>query len=574
MGGASSSVVGSPVVGSPVTSALERGAPLLLALLVLLAWGSAIVRGGFAYDDREVLFDNPVVEGALPWSSVVDRDYWHHIGDAGHWRPLATATLRIDRWLYGTDSRGYHATNVALHGAVVMLAALLARRLALALGAPFPWFGLALFAAHPLLADSVAWISGRTSMLSALGGLAGALAVASCAAARVASTAGAAARGGPPSAGRTVCLTGASALGLGAALMGKEDALAFAVVLPLVALATAGPGRRLAASAWTLAGCGLAVSGWLAARYAALGVAFPTAPHAPLAEAPLTIRLAHGLAAWGEGLAATLVPSLSLPPNLTVADVATPGLSGRVALFAAFAAGALWFGWRGRRRALRDVGALGGSMRLVEGCLCCVLAALAPLIQLVPSGELFAPRFLYLPLLLGAPATSALLAAVVPRPGPRRVTAALALSACVLLAQVHSARYASRLAFWESHLPRHAADPRVWNELGNAAREAGDLVAARASFERAVTLAPGYSRAWVNLGTLALRRDDLEVALEQLQRAVAVGQENAVAHANLGNAWLRAGEAAQAAAAYQRAVALAPGRAAFWRGLARARPRG
>jgi tetratricopeptide (TPR) repeat protein len=562
--------------------ALHRGAPLLLALLALLTWAGVAVRGGFAYDDREVLFDNPVVAGDLPLWSVFDRDYWHHIGDAGHWRPLATLSLRLDHHVHGADSHGYHATNVALHALAVALAALVALRAARALGAAFPWFGLALFAVHPLLADSVAWISGRTSMLTALGGLVGALGV------------GAAASASRPHAVRfpawgqsawaqALVVTCAAFGGVALALMGKEDGLVFVVVLPLVALAHAPREARVRLVGATLAGSALAVGAWLAARSASLGSALPSAPHALLADEPLPVRLAHGLAAWGEGLAATFVPLLAMPPNLTVDDVGGAHLAGRVALFAALCAVALGLGWRGQARAMRiseraDDGprdravqgrAHWGHVHFVQGSAACVLAAIAPHLQLVPSGELFAPRFLYLPLLLGAPALSAALRALVPRDGPRVLVATGALALCVSLAQAHAARYASREAFWEAHLPRHKTDPRVWNELGNAAREVGDLAAAEAAFTRATELAPDYSRAWVNLGTLALERGDLDAARAHLARAVERGRDNPVAHANLGNVLTRLGLHAEAAAAYRRAVELAPGRAAFQRGLAR-----
>ena len=140
-----------------------------ILLLTLVAWAGSIVRGGFSYDDREVLFGNPVVEGEVPWTRAFTQDYWHHSGPVGHYRPLATLSLRLDRGLWGELARGYHATNVLLHLAVVAAAGVLAMRAA----GPWPWLGLMVFALHPVLADSVAWLSGRTSMVSALGGLLG-----------------------------------------------------------------------------------------------------------------------------------------------------------------------------------------------------------------------------------------------------------------------------------------------------------------------------------------------------------------------------------------------------------------
>ncbi len=521
----------------------------MLALLAFWVWAPAIHRGGFAYDDREAIFGNPVVAGDLPLTSAFDRDYWHHRGGAGHWRPTATLSLRFDRWLFGADARGYHATNCVLHALVVGLAAALAARLARALAAPVPTFGLCLCAVHPLSADCVAWISGRTSLVSALGGLAGLLCLAS-------------AKGSAPFA-RGV-LGGALAVGL--ALLGKEDGLAFAVVAPLAAaaLAQGGPRARSTAALGAALGAAAAIAAWLALRFAALGVALPAAPHALLADVALPTRLALAAAAWGEGLAAALAPGWPLPPNLTPADVGGAGLAPRLALAGGLALLGAFVARRCVRRAPR------GALLFAAGSALAVSAAVLPHTQLIPSGELFAPRFLYLPLLLGAPLVSALAASLWRSARVRAVLAVAALLWCSGAAQVHAARYASRGAYWRAHLPRHADDPRVWNELGHAAREAGDRAGARAAFTQATELAPGYSRAWVGLGALAAADGDWAQAEAHFARAVAVGADNAVAHANLGNTLVRRGAAAEAVALYRRAVALVPGRAEFHRGHARA----
>ncbi|MCZ6596867.1 MAG: hypothetical protein O7B99_04440, partial [Planctomycetota bacterium] len=145
-----------------------RTLAILCVALAVLTWAGSLFRSGFSYDDREAIFDNPVVNGSAALTEAFRRDYWHHLGDAGHYRPLATVTLRLDHALHGESAVGYHLTNVALHAAVVALGAFCLLRLGGGRAAPL--LGLAVFAMHPALADSVAWISGRTSMVSALGG--------------------------------------------------------------------------------------------------------------------------------------------------------------------------------------------------------------------------------------------------------------------------------------------------------------------------------------------------------------------------------------------------------------------
>ena len=239
----------------------RRPSPILVCALALLAWSGSILRAGFSFDDREAIESNPVVEGSLPWSAAFQRDYWEHAGAAGHYRPLATLALRFDRLLYGERAFGFHLTNVLLHLACVWLACLVWRRLQ---PATWPWFGLCVFAAHPVLADSVAWISGRSSMLVLLAGLAAAWAIALLA---------------PP--GRRLparahwAVACAALGGVLLALCSKEDGVVWVLALPLLALRHS---RRLGLAAAAGAGLGLVAALSLRAR----GPGQPPGPARPM----------------------------------------------------------------------------------------------------------------------------------------------------------------------------------------------------------------------------------------------------------------------------------------------------
>jgi hypothetical protein len=99
------------------------------------------------------------------------------IGQAGTWwtppdlaveyfRPLVVVSFVVDWFLYGASAFGCHLTNLALHAAATLTAWGIARRI---LGAGFgAWAAAALFAVHPCHVEGVAWISGRTDVLSAL----------------------------------------------------------------------------------------------------------------------------------------------------------------------------------------------------------------------------------------------------------------------------------------------------------------------------------------------------------------------------------------------------------------------
>ncbi|MBK8179032.1 MAG: tetratricopeptide repeat protein [Planctomycetes bacterium] len=539
----------------------RRAWPWLAALLSLAAWLPSALGAGFSFDDREAVEHNPVVLGTVPWQEAFRRDYWEHRGAAGHYRPLATLTLRLDRALWGAEEAGFHLTNVLLHALVVLVAGFLLRRLWA--HDRTPWLGLALFAAHPALADSVAWISGRSSMLAALFGLWAAWTLA-----RPRS------QGSSAPAGLALDF-GACLLGTAASMLGKEDGVLWALVLPCIAFQrarAAGPRVLRAAMVGTLgAGCGLALALFL--RALALGSPWIQAPHAPLEGVPWTGRLLVA----GRGLleaARILVVPLGHAPNVSgdpafgpaaLQSNPWPGVLG-LSLFAAAGAAALWALWRAR------------SASAVS--LALALAAWTPFLQWVPSGEVFAPRFLYLPLLLSVPFAGAALAGVLglfrADPGapdrPRRPLARLSASLMVLglcagcwwRARVYASRASYRLAV----LAERPLDVPSWNDLGLAYEEQGRADEALAAWRRASALDPRYSRAWSNLGRVALAAGRLEEALELLTRAVKEGPRNPVAHVNLGSARLAAGDALGAAECYRRALELAPGLEAARQGLA------
>ena len=71
----------------------------------------------------------------------------------------------LDCQLFGLHAGGHHLTNLLLHGTSVILLFLVLRRMT-----GFLWrsaFVAAVFAIHPLRAESVAWVAERKDVLSA-----------------------------------------------------------------------------------------------------------------------------------------------------------------------------------------------------------------------------------------------------------------------------------------------------------------------------------------------------------------------------------------------------------------------
>lgn len=85
---------------------------------------------------------------------------------AGLYLPIAFLSHMVDVHLYGLNPGGHHLTNVFIHAAAAVLLLLLLYRMTGAL-----WqssFVAAIFALHPLNVESVAWVTERKDVLSAL----------------------------------------------------------------------------------------------------------------------------------------------------------------------------------------------------------------------------------------------------------------------------------------------------------------------------------------------------------------------------------------------------------------------
>lgn len=529
----------------PNGTATARGPLLVLfcTLLALLAWLPSARLGGWAYDDLEVLENNPVVQGDVPARTAFEQDYWAHLGAAGHYRPLATLTLRADLALSGLDASALHRTNALLHTAVVMLAGVCLVLLGVhAPSSPFPWIGLAIFAVHPALADSVAWISGRTSMLSALGGLLGSIGVLHLTV-----------PWRDESVGRAVKVAAASAAGLLLALLGKEDGVIFA---PCFVALGALHSRR---SAWgAVLGSGAGMGLYFVLRFDVYGTPWPSAPHAPLADASLWERALVGGRSLLEALRLTLLP-VNYPPIYerwsSFRDVEP------------WIAALGWCAWSlivilGTKTLRQRSTRVRGAATLLA------CASFLPLVQLVPAGVLFAPRFLYLPLLFGCLAVDALFRRAFK--ARAALVASLAIGFAVWGAWLRTSIYESKASFYEEQLRHVPDDAPAYNELALACEAAGDLPAAKRHWQRAIELDPTYGRPWSNLGRLALAEGDEERAERALRRATELGRGNALAHANLGAFLLRKERFAEALTAYERATRLAPSMGIAWRGQAKA----
>ena len=148
----------------------RSASPILAALLLVACAVAAYVptlTAGYIWDDDSYLTANPNLE-----TTDGLRRIWLEPTSNPQYYPIVFTSFWIERRLWGLHPAGYHLVNVLLHG----LTAVLFWRLLARLRVPGAWFAALLFAVHPVMVESVAWVTERKNVLSAAFYLAAALA--------------------------------------------------------------------------------------------------------------------------------------------------------------------------------------------------------------------------------------------------------------------------------------------------------------------------------------------------------------------------------------------------------------
>lgn len=464
----------------------------LVLVVVALVYAPALT-GGFVWDDYTLIHEERLVTSPQGLGEYFGRFLWSGPLQSSRvfYRPLITLSYVADHQLWRGAPGGFHLTNLLLHLLATCLVWGLVRRAGRTGdgqgGLPALSAALAAaFALAPRLTESVAWISGRTDVAAALGGL-GAFLVH---------------RPGPGAWGRKLAAAGLLLFGL----LCKEVAIAglsAVLVLELHHRFTVRDRWRAVLARVAPALAALAIYAGLRLRAAALDAT------APVAVAELDWRTPAAVAvAFSEAVGRYATMLLDpFRPRLQMGLIGYPSaafcLLGAALLLLAGAAGGRWLL---SRRPSRLPGSAWAALALAGTGLGLVVHLLPLNVNAVASDW-----FLYFPIaglvVAAAPAAGALWAR---RPRLVALAAGLLVASFAATTTLRAMEWADELRLWRNTI--QTTHPRnVFGQLSlaHALMQRSRWADALARLREVTRVQPSYQRQPSYRGNLALCLDKL-----------------------------------------------------------------
>jgi tetratricopeptide (TPR) repeat protein len=516
------------------------GVCLFLVAITWLVFGQTIRYDFVNYDDNEYVYANPTITRGLTLHGITQAFTGTN---SANWHPLTTLSHMLDCQLWGLRPGAHHFTNVVLHTIAVVLLFLVLQEMTGAI-----WrsaFVAAIFAIHPLHVESVAWISERKDVLSAV---------------FFVLTLGAYVRYvRSPSISRYLTMAIAFALGL----LSKSMLVTVPFVLllldywPLDRFTDRSSAKQLILEKVPL--LALSVGDGLVTLWA---------QHSSIArgeQLPLVSRIGNGLASY-----VIYVKQMIWPVDLANFyphrgdQLPVWQMSLAIVTLAMVSAGAI---------ALRRK-----CPYLVTGWFW-YLVMLVPVIGLIQVGsQAHADRYTYLPqiglyLFVAWGITDVLATGVWPifpthsargrRPVgsalQRRILAVMASVAVIALAwcaRVQASYWRNGESLWRHALAVTSGNFIAYDGLGDYLAQRGRLDEAIGQFQNALSIAPGYPDIRTNLILALTRKGRTDEAITNLQAFVREYPNDAQAQYNLGNALQKKGDLQGAIAAYEKTLSL------------------
>ncbi|HVF71714.1 MAG TPA: tetratricopeptide repeat protein [Chthoniobacterales bacterium] len=536
--GGSSPGAGNPRASQPGPTLDRAGLWIAVALVVstFAVYGQVLTHRFINFDDDTYIWANPMVAAGLTWKGFAWAFTAFH---SFNWHPLTWLSHMIDSQLFGLHAGGHLLVNTALHALNAVLLFFFLNR---ATGATWQSAIIAaLFALHPLHAESVAWASERKDVLSTAFGLLCLLAYGRYAAA--------------PSWKRYAAV----ALWLALGLMAKPMLVTWPFVLLLLDWwpfnRIAGPpansgGRSARGVVWPLIREKLPLfflvipSMFLTYLAQAQGGATRS-----LSVEPLSWRLANALVSYAKYLGLTFWPR-----DLSVFY---PALLGTIPIWQ-------WIGALVLLAAISFLVVRNARARpyLLVGWFWFV-GTLVPVIGLVRVGnQALADRYTYIPSIGLFIAIVFGLAELVAASRLRRLVAICAsiVAIAVLggLSAVQVSRWRDSETLFGYVISINPANAVAQNNLGTALGARGKHAEALPYFAEAVRLEPRFFDALVNMGQALRHQGEPAQAVGYFERALALSPKSAKTHWQLGLALETMGNNEEAMRQFHEAVRLAP----------------
>lgn len=138
-------------------------AGIILALLVTGIYARTAGNDFIVFDDSEYVLANPVVRSGFTWKGFL----WSlETTEQSNWHPLTWWSHMLDVSLFGLHPGAHHVVSALLHLSGSLCLYFVLNAMTGAAGPPL--LIAAVFAAHPLHVESVAWIAERKDVLSGL----------------------------------------------------------------------------------------------------------------------------------------------------------------------------------------------------------------------------------------------------------------------------------------------------------------------------------------------------------------------------------------------------------------------
>ncbi len=480
---------------------------LLLAITAAALYLPTLSYDFMAWDDQTYVSANPLIRFEGPGAIGGLFSTFYH----ANYAPLHLLSYAAIYGAVGNAPWAYHALNGLLHAVCTALVFVLLRRLSLSRSSAA--LGAALFLAHPVQVEVVAWVSQAKTALATGFGLASLLALLAFRDRR--------------KAGEGAGWYATSVLLFVCAVLSKPQAIAFPGIFFCVERALGDRSRRLGIRHWTAFGLIAVAGAWVGIL--AQSSAEAVKPYGALG--PL------GSVLGSPGIVLSYLRNAFVPTDLSVlyevTPVATPWdarLFAGCILIGALAVAA----WRARNSSLQPWHVLGAFV-----------APLIPVLGWVPLNIPMADRYLY-------PAMFALawfLGAAAQRlPGWGRRAIWLLPLFMALLALDRMPMWRDGASLWDAELRRHPGSFHAWINRSGYRFKSGDLPGSEADLREALALDAEDDEAWTNLGVVLNAAGRTDEAVEAWRRALTVNPEAAMARRTLGWELARRGEQAEARA--------------------------